>query len=171
MRKLPILKTFTSILFVIAMVGIIFAIPLMVIAAVMPESIPADMKFTVSGRHATEFLAEDFIMIAALLAAYGFWVYALYLFKQVLGLFEKKRLFDDAVIKNFDQCGKAIIVGYSIYAIAYFLYNTLVVNKLKLSSDFVVETLFIGGLGLFFIVMGEVLLIAKNMKEENDLTV
>ncbi len=170
MRRLSLLKTVTDILFVFAMIGVIFTLPLILMVAVIPEQVP----FTLNGdaeslKGKTEW--ELIIFLLIIYIGYLFLVYALYLFKKTLVLFQKRIIFDDAVIKNFDQIGKAILIGYFI-ALAPMIFFALTDNPVQLKVSFGLnESLLIAGLGLFFMVLSEVFLMAKNLKTENELTV
>jgi Protein of unknown function (DUF2975) len=165
MKRLSLLKTLTSILFIIAMLCMIVMIPFLLIAIFMPGEVP----FRINGSLATAMSAEDYLLFAAQIAAFGFWTYALYLFKSVLGHFEKRQVFHEKVIVLLDQTGKAILIGFFINIAAEFLYNTIILGKFSVGAG--TDTIFVLILGLFFTVLSEVFLMAKGLKEENDLTV
>lgn len=168
MKRLALLKTLTSILFVLSLISMFFAVPFILVIAVMPGRIP----FKINGTVAESVGAETVLYLLALVAGFAFFIYAIYLFKKILGLFEKKRIFHEDVIKLFDQTGKAILIGYAICAVASFFYTTLVENILEIGLDTGIDSSIVTiGLGLFFLVLSDVFLMAKNIKEENDLTV
>jgi hypothetical protein len=167
MKKLALLKTLTSVFFYLSVVLMFFTVPFVFIWAIMPERVP----FVVNGKPMSEAGIETMILAVFIFISCGFFVYAAYLFKKILELFQKKKIFDDTVIKHLDQTGKAILIGYVIYALSAFFYTTLVENTISLELNVTLDSLFIVGLGLFFIVLSEVFLMAKNIKEENDLTV
>jgi hypothetical protein len=132
---------------------------------------PGRIPFKINGHTADAAGIETVLFMLAFAAGCAFFIYALHLFKKTLELFEKKKIFHEAVVKYFDQTGKAILIGYAICAVAIFLYNTLVQNKLELEIEYGINSsLFIIGLGLFFLVLSDVFLMAKNIKDENDLT-
>jgi hypothetical protein len=132
----------------------------------MPERVP--FKFTIKGvEEGAKVNAELILYIIALVIAFGFFTYALYLFKKVLDLFSKKILFDTRVITNLDQCGKAILIGYIIGLAAEISYRLITSNVINISLDLgLTASIAIISLGLFFIVLAEVFLMAKNLKEE-----
>ena len=150
MRRLSLLKTVTDILFVFAMIGVIFTLPLILMVAVIPEQVP----FTLNGdaeslKGKTEW--ELIIFLLIIYIGYLFLVYALYLFKKTLVLFQKRIIFD---------------------ALAPMIFFALTDNPVQLKVSFGLnESLLIAGLGLFFMVLSEVFLMAKNLKTENELTV
>ncbi|MEL1244708.1 DUF2975 domain-containing protein [Flavobacterium sp. DGU11] len=165
MKRLPLLKTLTGILLILAIIGVFFCIPFLLIALVMPDKVP----FKINGVAAASMAAEDYLLFAAEITAFGFYTYALYLFKSVLGHFEKKQIFHEKVITLLDQTGKAILIGFFIKIGSEFLYNTIILGRFNI--NFNSDTLFVLILGLFFMVLSEVFQMAKDIKEENDLTV
>ncbi|MGV3461489.1 MAG: DUF2975 domain-containing protein [Flavobacterium sp.] len=165
MKRLPLLKMLTTLLLVCTGAFVAFAIPFFLIAVFMPDKIP----FTINEKWANEFAAEDYIMLAVKIISIGFYVYALYLFKNVLTQFAKKRLFSLEVIRNLDQAGKAVLTGFGVYVVAEFIYAVTVEGTFEMGITF--ESVFTIVTGLFLIVLSEVFMVAKGMKEENDLTV
>lgn len=166
MRRLSTLKTIVDILFVLAMIGVIFGLPLILMLIIVPDQVPITFS---KGRRAS---GIDFIgFLFFVYVGYLFFVYALYLFRKTLELFKKKIFFDDRVIRNFDQTGKAIIIAVMIFfAIAVLLRFTG--DPINLELDFGLNSsLLTAGLGLFFIVLSDVFAMAKKHKEDNDLTV
>lgn len=166
MKKLSILKTYTTILFALAVLTVFFGIPFLLIAIIMPGSIP----FKINGQPATDLSALQLILAFTLFLGFGLFVYTLYLFRQTLTLFEKNKLFDSAVIKNFDRMGKAILAGFIICGATMFAYN-LTDGEISFDLDQIIKSVFVICLGLFFLVLSSVLERAKKLKEENDLTV
>lgn len=168
MRRLSILKAIAHFVFIMFAIALVFVIPAFFLLVIMPGSIP----FKVNGDVANNAEAEYLILLFLFLIGSVFFLYALYLFRKVLDQFSKRRFFDDSVIKNFDQIGKAIIIGYLIGAVPAFLYGLIAERKLELELSFSFHAgLGIIGLGIFFMVLSEVFMNAKMMKEENDLTV
>ena len=168
MRRLTILRTLTHILYVLSLLSLFFAVPFVLVMAFMPERIP----FKIGDLQAGAYGAETIIYLLASIAGLAFDVYALYMFKKLLRFFTKKVIFHAEVISLLDQIGKAILIGYAIVFAADFLYTTLVENKIEMELvsglDSAIVTI---GLGLFFLVLSDVCLMAKNIKDENDLTV
>jgi hypothetical protein len=168
MRKLIILKTLVHYSFIVSAIGLVFMIPLFFMLIVVPNIVP----FKISGLPAKDLNTELLILLLFIITGYGFIVYALHLFKKVLELFSKLRIFDKDVILYFNQIGKAMLIGYFISAIPAFLYNLIAKEELDMELDLGFNSsLFMLGLSLFFMVLSEVFLIAKTIKEENDLTI
>ena len=167
MRRLSALKTIADILFVITMIGAVFGLPFILMLAVMPDQVPFTLEENLEGRT----MWESTIMLFIVYLGALFFVYALYLFRKTLDLFRKRIIFDDRVIKNFDQMGKAILIGYFIIlAMCLFTWFTNNTHEIKFNIGWN-NTLFTIGLGLFFMVLSEVFQMGKNLKEENELTV
>ena len=168
MKRLTILRTLTHILYVLSLIGLFFAVPFVLVMAVMPERIP----FKIGDLQASAYGAETIIYLLASIAGLAFDIYALYMFKKLLRLFAKKVIFHVDVISLLDQIGKAILIGYTICFAADFLYSMLVENRIEMELVSGVDSSIITiGLGIFFLVLSDVFLVAKNIKDENDLTV
>jgi len=165
MQKLPLLKNLTTVLLLCTGAFVAFAIPFFFMAIFMPDKIP----FKVNDNIVTDFAIEDYILLAFNIVAVAFYAYALYLFKDVLTAFSKKRLFANEVIRNLDQAGKAVLIGFAVYVVPEFLYTSIFESSFSISLGF--DSLFTPMVGLFLIVLSEVFLTAKSLKEENDLTV
>ena len=168
MKRLLALKTIINILFGLAVIPAIFGLPFILMTAIMPDRIP----FSLNGdgdKFANIQGAELIIALLAVYISYVLLVYAVYLFKKALESFKKKRFFDEAVIISFNQMGKAIILSWIISTLPT-VYFSLLQGKASVSLGFN-TSLFTLGLGFFFIVLSDVFLMAKQQKEENDLTV
>ena len=86
--------------------------------------------------------------------------------------FSKRQIFEDAPITLLDTIGKYFVLASLLTGVPAFIYNITVKNETKISFGGAFDSfLFTASLGLFFMVLSEVFKIAKNMKEENDLTV
>jgi len=168
MKRLSFLRKLVQIFFVACMIGLIVGVPFILMVAFIPERIPNQ----IFDMPAIDLRTEDVLYLFIELVSTAFYVYALYLFKKTLVLFEKKKVFSFDVIKLLDQTGRAIIVGCIVATVSSFIYATLVEGTFEI--DFTAgwdSAIFILGLGLFFIVLGDVFGMAKQIKEENDLTV
>ncbi|GGB78404.1 hypothetical protein GCM10007424_18160 [Flavobacterium suaedae] len=166
MRRLSTLKTIVDILFVFAMIAVIFGLPLILMLIIIPEQVPITFS---EGRSPS---GIDFIgFLFFIYVGYLFFVYALYLFRKTLELFRKRIFFDNRVIKNLDQTGKAILIGVVIMIIPAILLR-LTESPIELEVNIGLnDTLITAGLGLFFIVLSDVFAMAKKHKEDSDLTV
>lgn len=104
--------------------------------------------------------------------SYFLFVYAIYLFKKIINLFIKRKIFDHQVILNLSRIGKIFIMVTLITNGLEFIFKVTTTQKaeIMISSGFD-SFLFTIALGLFFIIMSEVFKISKKLKEENELTI
>lgn len=172
MKKLWLLKSLIDILFFFAVIGIIFGLPMILMIAIMPEQVPFDFTVSVNDEIVTDTTSWEIVLSMIIMyTGYAFQVYAIYLFRKTLILFRKRIIFDTAVIRNFDQMGRAILIGYALILVPV-IYFALTNSPIRIEMEFMIhDSLLIPGLGLFFIVLSEVFLMAKGIKEDNDLTV
>lgn len=161
MKRLALLKALITILFILCIITLFFAVPFILVAAVIPGQIP----FDINGQPATQLGIETILVMLAVAIGFAFFTFALYLFRKLLTLFEKRKFLHDDVIKNLDQTGYAILIGYGICAVALFIYTTLVEGSMEIK--FGISSVFTICLGLFFMVLSDVFAMAKKSKEEN----
>jgi hypothetical protein len=166
MKKLVILKSLTTLFYISSIIGLIVGVPFVIIMLFMPGEIPFDIK----GSPAAATDLHTLLSVTALFVGLPFFTYALYLFKKVLDLFGKNKIFNDDVIKYLSRIGKSIIIGYFIMALPYMIYGSFIDNELTVQLSPREAGLVIVA-GLFFMVLSEVFSIAKNIKQENDLTI
>jgi uncharacterized membrane protein (DUF373 family) len=84
-------------------------------------------------------------------------------------LFQQRKIFDVIVIDNFKKMGYLLLIASLIGGISNFIVQ-IMKNKITLEIS-LNSYLLMFSMGLFFLVLSEVFKIAKNMKEENELTV
>jgi len=168
MQKLSALKTITDILFYLSFIPVIFGIPFLIVFLAAPDMVPFDVSFTDENMlKATN--GEKALFILLIFICYLFYVYALYVFREILGLFKQKIFFNDRISAGFNLIGKLIINGYLTYIVGYFVLALITINDIQIRIDF--DLLYALGAGYFFIVLGSVFKMAKQIKEENELTV
>ncbi|AWH84628.1 hypothetical protein HYN59_05620 [Flavobacterium album] len=165
MKLLPLLRILTNIFFICTCIGIIFAIPCLLISIIMPDEIP----FTINGIEAVNWGAEGYLVFVSKIIVAIFWAYALYLFKKILTQFKKQHFFQEQITSLLDQTGKAILIGFFFDIVPEFLYDAILFGDLNF--EFNTYTFFVVLLGLFFIVLSDVFILAKGSRENNDLTV
>ncbi|RDI08593.1 DUF2975 domain-containing protein [Flavobacterium sp. AG291] len=166
MTQLRTLKLLVQILFALSLILMFFLIPFMLLSIVTPESIP----FKINGEMAKDISVASKLTLFIVVAGFASFLYALYIFKQILILFEKKKVFDTSVITNFKKIGR-IIYGGGVLLIIGSVSFRLTQGEAAMDLDFIIDLIFIFALGLFFEVLSGVFQWAKNLKEENDLTV
>lgn len=149
------------------MLILIFGLPCILMIAIMPERVP----FAIDGKPITSETvdAQLILLLLAFLAALGFFAYALHLFRKLLDLFARKILLDNRVISYLGQMGKSLLVGYGIALGSKFLYDVATGHVINLVLDLSLNSaLFVVTTALFFMVLSEILLIAKNKVEEGN---
>ena len=166
MIQLRSLKQLVQILFAASLFIMFFLVPFMLISIVMPESIP----FKIDGEMAKDVSLASKLVVFIAIGGIGCFIYALYIFKKNLILFGKKKVFDIAVITNFRKMGRIIYIGGILFIAGAILFR-LTRGMLAIDLGFILQMIFIFAMGLFFDVLAGVFQWAKNLKEENDLTV
>jgi hypothetical protein len=168
MRKLNILKACIDLAFYLSCLTVLaFAIFIPFAILGYMDGVPINMQ----GR---ELIIDNwqaklvlfFVLISSL-----FFLYGIYLLRKTIALFIKKDLFNVEVIKNFNTIGICVVISTLLIVIPSFLYTGFHRTKFgfKIEAGFD-SPLLVVSLGLFFMVLSEVFKIAKNLKEENDLT-
>lgn len=97
-------------------------------------------------------------------------VCCVFLFRKSLRYFQKNKPFDLAVIELYNRIGKILIITGLGAAMLFFIIRIFMLSEIKINlgiSPYIIVTC----LGLFFMVLSETFLIAKTVKEENDLTI
>lgn len=168
MRKLNILKACIDLAFYLSCLTIL-AFVLFIPFAIFGEMDGIPLK--IQGR---ELIIDNWqakVVLLFALASSLFFVYGIYLLRKTIALFIKKDLFNTEVIRNFNVIGICVVTSTLLMVIPSFLYDAFHRTRMgfKLEAGFDSPLLVIS-LGLFFMVLSEVFKIAKNFKEENDLT-
>ncbi|MBY8963028.1 DUF2975 domain-containing protein [Flavobacterium sp. D11R37] len=169
MQRLSLLRSIVAIVFFFSMLGIIFGLPLILMITIFPTKVPFDFN----GYILDADKGEVIFLFAVIYAAHCAFTYGIYLLKKTLALFSKRIFFDLKVIMYLDQTGKCFLVSGLFWIVPPFFYYLLANNELKISIDVdgFASPIFSLAMGFFFIVLSEVFLMAKGIKEDNDLTV
>lgn len=162
MKRLAFLKTLVTIAFILCMIGVFFGLPFILIVAIAPNHVPK--PFT--ERESAAFFYSVFYI------GHVAFTYALFQFKKTLELFYKNIYFDDRVISSLNLTGKSFLGAAALLAGLEFLYHVIVDGTFEIGIDFSFDSVFFAlVLGLFFLVLSDVFANAKQLKDENDLTV
>lgn len=170
MKKLYLLKALVDLLWffsVIVIVAIAFFLPFLFFS-----SDPIEIPMEIGETEVTVMDMPTKLMLIGLVVAYCFFVYSLFLFRKVLVLFSKRKIFEDEVIVLLNKIGKFFLIASLLAVLVNFISKLYIKNEIKLGIEggFFDSFLFTASLGLFFMVLSEVFENAKSMKEENDLT-
>lgn len=170
MKKLQILKSLLDLFWFFSLIS---AVAIIVFIPFYLTGNDGDIPVKIKGQEISNAdLFSKIVIIVNILSGLLF-VYSVYLLRKIVTYFQKRDIFNADVIRYFGLIGKLIIASALISNIALFIFNAVKRNHLGLSLDFGGYDSFILSicLGLFFMVIGEVFKIAKNMKEENELTI
>lgn len=97
-------------------------------------------------------------------------VYCFYLFRKTLRKFQQRKPFDDFVIQAYGKIGKLMTISGITISVIVFLSKMFYKGIIEIHLG-LTPYVFIIVLGLFFMILSEVFLIAKTAKEENELTI
>ena len=97
-------------------------------------------------------------------------ILALYFFRKVLTNFVRVRVFEEVVISSFKKIGNLLTFSGFISLIISIIGKIYFEQKVSLEFG-LNQHLVLICLGLFFLVLSEIFKIAKNAKQENDLTI
>lgn len=167
MKKLNFLKAIVDFVWIMALI----TFPMIVVFAgyliITKEPLEIPIKMNGVLIEISDFRSK--ILFVAIIIASGFLIYVLYLFKKLMEMFKNKIIFENIVIDNLNKIGIYLSIAAVLFGISGVFVN-LLHNEMKLEIGLNSYVLLFA-LGLFFMVLSEVFKIAKNMKEENELTV
>lgn len=162
MSKLIYLKMILNFFTVTGILAITIGIPIYLFVSDTP------FLFKVERR---EFIIPKVLCVTMVMGSLVY-LYIPYVLSKIIGNFQKDEIFNTYVIKNLNLIGKLIIIANIIIVVPFFIFDIVDGNKLNLfgGSDLYDLMISIAG-GLFFMAISEILQVAKNVKEENDLTI
>lgn len=167
MKKIYLLKTIVDIVWIFSMISVLLAVGLLIAVWFIDIS-----DFAISFN--SVLLVENSLLSKFLFAigcvCYLLLIAALHYFRKALQEFLRVRIFEQTVINYFSKIGNLLLISGVTSLVLFFLANLFLHSVIHLDiglNQFVI----IICLGLFFTVLSEVFKIAKNQKEENDLTI
>ena len=166
MRKLNFLKGIVDFVWITMLITIPFL--LFFVVMVLIDSEPLDVPIKVNGTILEVVDLRTKVLFGFLCISASLIIYGLFLFRKLLRLFQLKIIFDLEIVSLMKRLGFVIILSALLGGIPNFILE-IVKNNISLSlglNPFVL----LFSLGLFFLVLSEVFVIAKHLKEENDLT-
>ncbi|MEZ4853243.1 DUF2975 domain-containing protein [Flavobacterium sp.] len=167
MRKLNFLKTIVDFVWIMTIIAAPFLI--LFLGFVIIDDKPLGMTLKINGVELNVVDLKTKILLLFLIISSIMIVYSLFLFRKILRLFQIKKIFDSEVINNFNKIGILLMLSSFTVGIPNLLIQ--IMNK-STSLDLGMNPyVMIFCLGLFFLVLKEVFTIAKNQKEENELTI
>lgn len=169
MKSLQILRTLVDLFLFYSLLG---AFAALVVVPMMIIDSTAEFQITIKG---VEIVGNDWLSILVIILgaiSAFFFVYAIFILRRVLILFEENEIFTDKVIGNFRTIGKFIIISTLLSSLPLFFYNVINRGNIKLEFSGGFDSMLLSvSLGLLFIVIAAIFSRAKVMKDENELTV
>ena len=109
------------------------------------------------------------ILMSTILLSYLLLIYCLFLFRKIMELFSRGKIFSETVLINLNKIGNFLVLFAIINIGVPFIQN---LSFGKIHVDFVLSPFIMAlSIGLFFMVLSEIFKIAKTAKTENDLTI
>ncbi|MDX6745674.1 DUF2975 domain-containing protein [Polaribacter sp. PL03] len=167
MRKINILKAIVDLLWIFSMPVVLIIVGFSV-AIFFVDLGELNIKINSIGLNNDTLLSKVLFVISAL--NYLLIIAALYFFRKVLNHFIRVKIFEVTVIRSFQKTGNLLAISGFISLIVSIISNVYYEQKISLEFG-LNQHLVIICLGLFFLVLSEVFKIAKNQKQENDLTI
>lgn len=168
MRKIFILRAILQLLLifsVIAVVGLLIMIPVILFSS------DWNTPIRIGGNLLEVNSVGAKVVLVMGSIAYILYVYVIFQLKKMIDLFIKRLLFDDEVIKKLNIIGKIFIIVVLLTNIPTLFYSMYFSENIEININYSDSILFNVAIGLFFMILSEVFKIAKNLKEENELTV
>ena len=167
MKKINILKWIIDLLW-------IFSMPLVLIiigvsfATFFVDLSDLNIELNTNNINQNDLFSKILFVVSSL--NYLLLIVALYFFRKVLTNFVRLRVFEEVVISSFKKTGNLITFSGFISLIISIIGKIYFEQKVSLEFG-LNQHLVLICLGLFFLVLSEIFKIAKNTKQENDLTI
>ena len=169
MKSLQILRTLVDVFLFYSVFG---ALAALVVVPMMIIDPTAEIPITIKGM---EIVGKDWLSILVIILgaiSAFFFVYAIFILRRVLILFQQNEIFTDKVIVYFRTIGKYIIISTLLSSLPLFFYNVINRGNIKIEFSGGFDSMLLSiSLGLLFIVIAAIFSRAKVMKDENELTV
>lgn len=163
MKKLNILKAIVDFLWIFSMPIVLIIIGIS-IAVFFVDLNELNIKINSIDFDNNTPLSKILLSIAAL--NYLLIIAALYFFRKVLHFFIRVKIFEETVIASFKKIGNLLAISGIISFINKIYFQQKISLEFGLNQHLVIICL-----GLFFLTLSEIFKIAKNTKQENDLTI
>ena len=165
MKKTILFKTLVDILYFLHFIG------LLGIILILPFGIVNINQANIS---VEEWSFFNWIIVIISLTTYIIFLRGLYYLRKMARFLLSNKYFSDLIINNLKKSGTHFLLTgiLSLFLIILLWISKLYDGKLELVYDinFMIP-LFLMIIGMFFIIQSKTLLLAKNIKEENELTV
>ena len=167
MKKINILKTIVDLLWIFSMPVVLIIIGVSFTTFFVDLS-DLNIELDTININQNDLFSKILFVISSL--NYLLLIVALYFFRKVLTNFVRVRVFEEVVISSFKKIGNLLTFSGFISLIISIIGKIYFEQKVSLEFG-LNEHLVLICLGLFFLVLSEIFKIAKNAKQENDLTI
>jgi hypothetical protein len=167
MKKINILKTIVDLLWIFSMPVVLIIIGIS-FATFFVDLSDLNIELNAINIDQNDLFSKILFIISSL--SYLLLIVALYFFRKVLTNFLRVRVFEEVVISSFKKIGNLLTLSGFISLILSIIGKIYFEQKVSLEFG-LNQHLVIICLGLFFLVLSEIFKIAKNAKQENDLTI
>ena len=167
MKKINILKAIVDLLWIFSMPVVLIIIGISFTTFFIDLS---DLSITINTLDINTNSSFSKILFVISSLNYLLLIVALYFFRKVLTNFVSIRVFEEAVISSFKKIGNLLTFSGFISLIISIIGKIYFEQKVSLEFG-LNQHLVLICLGLFFLVLSEIFKIAKNTKQENELTI
>ncbi|WP_044404797.1 DUF2975 domain-containing protein [Lacinutrix sp. Hel_I_90] len=168
MKKLIILKSLVDFIWIVTCIPLIPLTLFISVYMFFNDEVLKVFNVLNQGVIITPWYLKVFVLLIALLLFVS--IYSFYLFRKTLRFFQKRKPLDDFVIINYKKIGNLLMVSGCSGSLISFGFHLFLKQRLQLNFG-LGPYLFLVCLGLFFLVLSETFKVAKEAKEENELTV
>jgi len=167
MKKINILKAIVDLLWIFSMPVVLIIIGISFTTFFVDLS-DLNIEMNTINMNQNDLFSKILFVVSSL--NYLLLIVALYFFRKVLTNFVRLRVFEEVVISSFKKTGNLITFSGFISLIISIIGEIYFEQKVSLEFG-LNQHLVLICLGLFFLVLSEIFKIAKNTKQENDLTI
>ncbi|MGY8943870.1 MAG: DUF2975 domain-containing protein [Flavobacteriales bacterium] len=167
MKKINILKTIVDLLWIFSMPVVLIIIGVSFTTFFVDLS-DLNIELDTININQNDLFSKILFVISSL--NYLLLIVALYFFRKVVTNFVRVRVFEELVISSFKKIGNLLTFSGFISLIISIIGKIYFEQKVSLEFG-LNQHLVLICLGLFFLVLSEIFKIAKNAKQENDLTI
>ena len=167
MKKINILKAIVDLLWIFSMPVVLIIIGISFTTFFIDLS---DLSITINTLDINTNSSFSKILFVISSLNYLLLIVALYFFRKVLTNFVRVRVFEEVVISSFKKIGNLLMFSGFISLIISIIGKIYFEQKVSLEFG-LNQHLVLICLGLFFLVLSEIFKIAKNAKQENELTI
>ena len=167
MKKINILKAIVDLLWIFSMPVVLIIIGISFTTFFVDLS-DLNIELNTINMNQNDLFSKILFVVSSL--NYLLLIVALYFFRKVLTNFVSVRVFEEVVISSFKKIGNLLTFSGFISLIISIIGKIYFEQKVSLEFG-LNQHLVLICLGLFFLVLSEIFKIAKNAKQENDLTI